>query len=158
MNLPAWEACFPYSVDALDKGPFVILNYHICFFFFFRTSKAPPTPPPHTLNYSWVAGLVEGKSGKVWGISCDGVTLVSLGKVRESNNGPPPPQGGFGVHGCLCVKQRVSQTCVFIKLLPCSQNKDTWVHPGFCLQRSGNRSEAHRRGDGGSNEHEQRTN
>lgn len=48
MNLPAWEACFPYSVDALDKGPFVILNYHICFFFFFRTSKAPPTPPPHT--------------------------------------------------------------------------------------------------------------
>lgn len=81
--------------------------------------------------------------------------MVSLGKVRESNNGPPPPQGGFGVHGCLCVKQRVSQTCVFIKLLPCSQNKDTWVHPGFCLQHTGNWSDVHRRNDGSSNEHEQ---
>lgn len=87
-------------------------------------------------------------------MSCGGVTLVSLGKVRESNNGPPPPQGGLGVHGCLCVKQRVSQTCMLIKLLPCSQNKDTWVHPGFCLQYSGNWPEVERGDDGSSDEHE----
>lgn len=90
------------------------------------------------------------------GINCIGVTWVSLRKVRESNNGPPPPQGGLGVHGCLCVKQRVSKTCMSIKLLPCSQNKDTWVHPGFCLKCSENWPEVERKDDGSSDEHEQR--
>ena len=80
--------------------------------------------------------------------------MVSLGIVSESNNGPPPPQGGLGVHGCLCVKQRVSQTCMFIKLLSCSQNKDTWVHPGFCSQYGRNWPEVERRDDGSSDENE----
>lgn len=63
MNLPAWEACFPYSVDALDKGPLVILNYHICFFFFFfyLGHPKPPSSPPHTHTELLLGGRAGGR-------------------------------------------------------------------------------------------------
>lgn len=49
----------------------------------------------------------------------------------------------------------MSQTCVFIKLLPCSQNKDTWVHPGLYLEYREKWPEVEGRNDSSSDEHEQ---
>lgn len=155
LNLLAWETYFPYTVADLDNRPLVILScYHIGSLRMFKALLPQIIPVLHYHNTTGWQGWWGQARGWVWGISCGGVTLVSLRKVRESNNGPPPPQGGFGVHGCLCVKQGVSQTCMFIKLLPCSQNKDTWVHPGFSLKYSGNWPEVERRDDGSSNKHE----
>lgn len=47
----------------LTKGPWLSLITTLASF---RSSNRPPSPPPpsRTMNYSWVAGLVEVNKGK----------------------------------------------------------------------------------------------